>query len=160
MAKGKYEAWLDADKLSLLAAWTRDGLKEEQIAHNIGIRRETLSAWKKRFPEIAAALKRDRETVDVAVEDALCKKALGYTVALRKTFKCREVQYDESGHKVAEADVLREGVDEVYVPADTKAQSFWLKNRRPDRWRDKTEHQIDTVAQIEFVDDLDGEEDG
>ena len=26
---------------------------------------------------------------------------------------------------------------EEYIPPDTTAQIFWLKNRRPDRWRDK-----------------------
>lgn len=159
MAKGKAAAWLEPEKLLLLAAWSRDGLCDAEIAEKIGICRGTLGVWKKKYPEIAAALKKDREQADVAVENALHQKALGYTVAVKKTFKCREVQYDESGHKVSEADVLREGVDEVYVPADTKAQSFWLKNRRPERWCDKTKHQIETAARVEIVDDLDGEED-
>lgn len=27
--------------------------------------------------------------------------------------------------------------EEVYIAPDTTAQIFWLKNRRPDKWRDK-----------------------
>mgnify|MGYP002443644489 CR=1 FL=1 len=52
MAKGKYADWLGADGLLLVEAWARDGLTEEQIAHNMGITRETLRVWKNKFPVI------------------------------------------------------------------------------------------------------------
>ena len=25
----------------------------------------------------------------------------------------------------------------MHIPADTQAQAFWLKNRKPEQWRDK-----------------------
>ena len=34
---------------------------------------------------------------------------------------------------------MKQAIDEVHVPADTTAQIFWLKNRRPDKFRDKPE---------------------
>jgi phosphotransferase system HPr-like phosphotransfer protein len=101
-----------------------------------------------------------RYDADVEVEKALQQKALGYTVAVKKVYKCREIQYSPEGKKISEADVVREGVDEVYVPADMRAQSFWLKNRRPERWRDKADHTAEESARVEIVDDLDGGEDG
>jgi hypothetical protein len=103
MAKGKYEYWISEDGLILIEGWARDGLTDEQIAHNIGIRRSTLSEWKKTFPDIADALKKTKEVVDRQVENALFKKA---------------------------------------CEGDTTAMIFWLKNRRPNDWRDKRETQL------------------
>jgi len=52
-------------------------LTDEQIAHNIGITYTTLYDWKNKFPEFAKALKKGKEVVDYAVQNALLKKALG-----------------------------------------------------------------------------------
>lgn len=76
MAKGRYAEWLEGDKLILLQGWARDGLTHDQIAHNIGISRETLRIWCKNHPAIVAAIKKGKEVVDYAVENALLKKAL------------------------------------------------------------------------------------
>lgn len=77
MAKAKYKEWLTPQALQRLEGWKRNGLTDEEIAHNIGVRRETLWDWQKRFPNIANALKRGREDVNFIVENALLKKALG-----------------------------------------------------------------------------------
>lgn len=103
MAKGKYEYWKSHDGLLLIEGWARDGLTDEQIAHNMGIATGTLYEWKKKYPEIAESLKKTKEVVDREVENALYKKALS---------------------------------------GDTTALIFWLKNRRPNDWRDKRETQL------------------
>lgn len=120
MAKGKFEYWLTDDGLILLEGWARDGLTDEQISHNIGINPVTLYDWKKRFPQISNALKKGKEVVDFEVENALLKRALGY--------KETEKKLDKNGELV---EVEKE------IPPDVTAQIFWLKNRRPDKWRDK-----------------------
>lgn len=122
MAKRKYEYWLTPDGLIKLEGWARDGLTDDQIAKNIGINRDTLYRWKKAHSDISDALKRGKEVIDRQVENALLKRALGYT-------------YDE---------ITLEGDDEVkrvrkQVAPDTTAQIFWLKNRKPEEWRDKRE---------------------
>lgn len=126
MAKGKYEYWKSKDGLLLIEGWARDGLTDEQIAGNIGIRRSTLSEWKKTFPDIADALKKTKEVVDREVENALYKKALS---------------------------------------GDTTALIFWLKNRRPNDWRDRRETQLSGNVQtvpdrlvIDYGGDNDGED--
>ena len=105
MAKGKYEYWLTTDGLILLQGWARDGLTDEQIAHNMGIRRTTLYDWKNKYPDINDALKKGKEIVDYEVENALLKRA-------------------------------KQG--------DVTAQIFWLKNRRPEKWRDKVQFTDET----------------
>ena len=124
MAKGKYEKWLEPENLILLEGWARDGLTDDQIAHNMGIRRETLYDWKKKFPNISNSLKKGKEVVDLMVENALLKRALGCTVEETKV--------------TIKADGSKEAVKTTKsIPGDVVAQIFWLKNRRPDKWREK-----------------------
>ena len=79
MAKGKYEYWLSPDGLLRLEAYARDGLTDEQIAHNMGISPATLYNYKRDHLEILEALKKGKEVVDIEVENALLKRALGYS---------------------------------------------------------------------------------
>lgn len=142
--KGKYEEWLKDDKLLILEGWAREGLTDEQIAHNIGINVATLYDWKKKYTNIDNALKKGKEVVDIQVENALLKRALGYNQLVKKTFKIRKVKYSD-GRKIEEKEELVDGYDEVHVPPDTTAIIYWLKNRKPKSWRDKP--QVDDSTQ-------------
>ena len=104
----------------MLEGWARDGLTDEQISANMGIVPSTLYDWKKKYSDISEALKKGKEVVDRQVENALLKRALGYT-------------YEE---KTYEYGVETKRVVKQVAP-DVGAQCFWLKNRRPDKWRDR-----------------------
>ncbi len=155
MAKGKFEYWLTEDGLTLLGAWARDGLTDDQIAHNCGVSRSTLSEWKNRFPDIAAALKKGKDIVDIEVENELLKKAKGFKVTEQQVVMVRTVTYKD-GKRVKEVSEPRIVEVERYYPPETTAQIFWLKNRRPDKWRDKqqVEANVDSDIQITFADEL------
>jgi len=148
MAKGKYQEWLEPDKLILLEGWARDGLTDKQIAYNIGISEQTLNVWKKTYPSFSESLKRGKEVVDRMVENALLQKALGYKDTVRKAIKCKEVIYD-NGKRVSEKEHIEYADEEIYVPPDTTAAIFWLKNRKQEEWRDKR----NVESKIEFEDD-------
>ena len=124
MAKGKYQKWLTSDGKTLLEAWARDGLTDEQLAHNMGIRRSTLAAWKKKYSDISDALKRGKEVVDIEVENALLKRARGFEYTEK-----RMEQSTKDGRKVT--------LIKRVVPPETAAAIFWLKNRKPEQWREK-----------------------
>lgn len=94
----KYQYWLTSEGLTLLEGWARDGLTDEQIAHNMNISVSTLHEWKKNFSEFSDSLKKGKEVADYEVENSLYENALAGNIT---------------------------------------AQIFWLKNRRPDKWRDK-----------------------
>lgn len=129
----KINEWLENDKLILLEGWARGGLTDEQIAKNIGINRTTLYDWKKKEVNIADALKKGKEVIDFEVENALLKKALGYTITLNK-------------QKVTKDGYVVDITEEVHIPPDTTAQIFWLKNRKPNTWKDKVETDEDREA--------------
>ena len=120
----KIDEWLKEDKLILLEGWARDGLTEEQIAKNMGVSVKTLFNWKQKELPILQALKKGKEVVDFEVENALLKKALGYTITLHK-------------QKVTKDGDVVDIDEDMHVPPDTTAQIFWLKNRRANKWRDK-----------------------
>lgn len=134
MAKGKYQKWLEPENLILLEGWARDGLTDEQIADKIGIGYSTLQTWKSKYQDIQDTLKKGKEVVDIEVENALLKRALGY-------------RYDEI---TLEDGIEKKRVTKEVVP-DTTAQIFWLKNRRPDKWRDKQKDDNDMDKRITVV---------
>ena len=145
MAKGKYEKWLTPDGLTLLEAWARDGLTDEQLAHNMGISLATLYNWKRDHVEILDSLKKGKEVVDIEVENALLKRAMGY----RYKESTKELVADEeSGEKVLKTTKI---VEKEVAP-DTTAQIFWLKNRKPEQWRDKpTEDDSETLEHLDNI---------
>lgn len=167
MAKGKYKYWLTPEGLLKLEGWTRDGLTEEQIAGNMGISRSTLNEWKKLYPDISDTLKKGKEVVDLQVENALLKRALGYRYTEDK-YVSVPMEQEEYSQKLFEymnrykleypeatddeLMLVREKFPKTKemlverkvkeVEPDTTAQIFWLKNRKPDKWRDKQDVQI------------------
>lgn len=130
MAKGKFAEWLTQDGLLRLESWARDGLSDEQIANNIGIVTSTYYEWLRRFPAISEAIKKGKGPVDMEVENALLKRALGY-------------DYEEVTHalrrdpKTGEQELMVVKIVKKHMPPDTLAQIYWLKNRKPEQWRDK-----------------------
>ena len=125
----KINDWLENDKLILLEGWARDGLTDEQIAKNIGIATSTFYEWKKKEIEFSEALKKGKEVIDFEVENALLKRALGY-------------EYEEETYEYG---ILTKKVKKQVAP-DTTAQIFWLKNRKPNNWKDRVETDEDKEA--------------
>ena len=133
--KGRHDDWVSPDGLLAVQGFARDGLTDAQIAQKIGISLSTYYEWQNKFPEFSEAIKKGKAPVDVQVENALLKRALGY-------------DYEEV---ITEVEEIGEGRQKKHirkvtrhVPPEVAAQIFWLKNRRPGRWRDK----VETVPEI------------
>lgn len=141
MAKGKYQEWLTEEGLLQLESWARDGLTDEQIASNIGITRKTLAEWKTKYSDICDTLKRGKAVVDIQVENALLKRALGYSYD--EVTRERVLDYDPSTGQVVGSHMEITKTVKKEVQGDTTAQIFWLKNRRPEQWKDKRDVSVE-----------------
>ena len=139
IGKGKYSEWITDDGLLLIEGYAREGLTDPQIAHNMGIGLRTLYDWVERFPQVSQALKRGKAPVDMEVENALLKRAMGYTEEETTT----ETITTATG---ATRTTVRT-INRVYPP-DVTACIFWLKNRKPKQWREK----IETAVNVDVED--------
>lgn len=100
----------------------RKGLTDKEIAFAFDIDERTLGNWKK-SPEFFQALKDAKEVADVIVERSLYERATGYSHPEDKIFIVNG--------KVKRVEVTK------YYPPDPTSIIFFLKNRKPDAWRDR-----------------------
>ena len=133
----KYETHV-APRLEEVKGWCRDGATDEEIAKRLGIAYSTFREYKQEFSAFSAALKESKEFVDMQVENALLKRALGYS-------------YEEVTREVDEAGRRKVKTVTKQVAPDVTAQIFWLKNRQPEKWRDKQKDKEEEEEEKNFV---------
>lgn len=108
----------------------RLGATDKELAQFFDVAESTINLWKLEHPEFSESLRAGKALADAEVADKLFKRATGYEhsavkiVADAKTGQEHVVPYIER------------------YPPDTTAAIFWLKNRRPDLWRDKAQTEI------------------
>ena len=139
MAKTKAGPWLMPDGLMLIAGWARRGCTMEEIAAKMSINADTLYRWQKKYPSLYEALKNGKDEADTVVENSLYRRAIGYSYE-----ETKETTFPDGTTKMERT--IKE------VPPDTTAQIFWLKNRRPQDWRDKREIKSETTIQNNLAD--------
>ena len=110
----------------------RKGWTDQECADFFDISISQITLWKKNHPEFLISLKKWKESADYHVEKSLYERAMGYTHDAVKMF-------------VVKNEVIQVPYKEHYPP-DSTALIFWLKNRKPQEWRDKEggDKQVDT----------------
>ena len=121
--------WARPQGAALLATWSASGATVSQIASRIGVTVSTLRRWRATHVEIARALDEADDLATTKVEAALYRRALGFDTEETTTTTTEGPLGTTEQTKV----VVR------HVAPDVKAATFWLKNRAPDRWSDRTE---------------------
>lgn len=111
------------DKILELA---KKGKTNKQIAQIIGISPQTIYYWQRTNDQFKWAFSEAKSAADDLVEASLFRKAIGYTCPETKVF-----QY--------EGQIIEHTIQKHYAP-DTTAGIFWLKNRRPEEWRERVEN--------------------
>ncbi|KIL72701.1 hypothetical protein [Bacillus badius] len=135
--KNKYDTHV-FPRLEEIGHWCREGLTEEEICKRLGVSVSSFNEYKNKYPELSESLKVNKAIADYRVEDALYMRALGYEYE-EETYEEFEIErpyVKEDGTIVRTELRLTKKVKKKQAP-DTTAQIFWLKNRRPDKWRDK-----------------------
>lgn len=103
------------------------GATDQEIAETLGVSERTFYSWCHEHPEFLQATKVGKEAADQRVERSLYRRALGYSHESVKIFMPAGAKYP-----------VYAPFTEHYPP-DTQAASLWLRNRQPEKWRDKTE---------------------
>src|SRR5689334_5578702 len=102
------------------------GAIDKELADFFDVSEQTINAWKEAQPEFLDALKRGKRDADANVANRLYQRAMGYSHKAVKIFM-----------PAGASEPVYAPYTEHYAP-DTTACIFWLKNRRPDLWRDAT----------------------
>lgn len=116
----------DGINLELVQYMYESGATDVQVAEKINITRQSLDNWKKKHPSFFASLKDWKIEADKTVEKSLYQRACGYTTNETKVF-CNPAGM-----------ITTHEMKKHYAP-DPTSMIFWLKNRQPDKWREKQE---------------------
>ena len=109
----------------------KEGMTDKQMATRLGVSEVSFNAWKKEHEEFLKSLKTGKSKADDRVEKSLYKNAVGYNYKAHKPMSISDGNGEGSHVEIVEYT--------EHIPAQTVAQIFWLKNRRPAQWRDKQE---------------------
>lgn len=99
------------------------GATDIEIADFFGVDARTLYRWKAEREEFCQSIKVAKEVADTRVERSLFAKANGY-------------EHDDVHVSNFQGAVTLTPIRKYYPP-DSTAAIFWLKNRKPEQWRDK-----------------------
>lgn len=113
------------------------GATDEELADFFGVSVSTIYLWKKKHKPFSEATKDGKQYADEKVVSALYQNALG-----AETWEEKVVVVDGQVHKST--------VRKQHAP-NHQAQSLWLRNRRPDEWRDKQDHEHSGDIRIQVV---------
>lgn len=111
---------------------------DKEIADFFEVSESTYYKWQTEYPQFSEAIKKGKIKADSKIASSAFKKAHGFHYTEKKTIY--DLVTDEDGE---EKEVITGRVETTkYVPPDTGAFAFWLKNRRKQQWRDKHDYSI------------------
>jgi len=129
-------------ELEIIAKMYRMGFTDQDVADAFSISRGTVCSWRKRKKNIKLlnTVTQSKDDADAMVEMSLFERAIGYTHPEARPQWVSDPDEDDGGHWVY-ADMTK------HYPPDTAAAFIWLKNRKPEQWRDQQHisHDIETV---------------
>lgn len=141
--KGKYDTHVKP-KLSLIEGWCRNGAIDVDVASNLNVAYSTFQKYKSEHKELREVLQVGKAEADIKVESALFRRAIGFKEKVVK------------GKLTKDGEVVNVE-EEVFMPPDTIAAIFWLKNRKPKEWKDKQEVEIEGNSLVSIVNDIPGD---
>lgn len=147
--KSKYETNVQP-RLLEIAAWCRDGLTDKEIAERLDISQDSFYVYKNKYTEFSDTLKETKEIADIKVENSLNKNANGYDYEEQVVVMKKEVIYNEQGKRQKEITYPEVVTILKHKEAETKAQQFWLQNRKPEKWRNQAQVEL-KVSKLEDI---------
>lgn len=134
--KEKVSDKVDFKQVAILC---QKGFTDKELASFYGVSEQTINNWKK-DEEFSLVLKKNKNEADENVEKSLYERATGYKHTAVKIFM------PANSNKPVYAPY------EEFYPPDPTSMIFWLKNRQPQKWRDKqdVEHSGQLTANFKY----------
>ena len=139
--KYKEEYNEQAYKLCLL------GATDKEIGDFFNVDERTINNWKIEFPSFFQSIREGKELADMKVVNSLLESCHDRLIQNQQAFKVRNVTYNDQGKKIESEEVIVVDI-KTGVPANDRSIQFWLKNRHPDKWRDKQEVKLESDVNI------------
>ena len=108
------------------------GQTDAEMAAFFGCSEASFHRWKKVHKDFCESIKAGKADADSKVADALYQRAIGYSHP--------DTHISNYQGKITARPLTK------HYPPDTAAAFIWLKNRQPDKWRDRIEHQADVTV--------------
>ena len=109
------------------------GATNLDLAGRFGVARSTIGQWIATHSEFAEAVQQGRDLADATAVESLFRRVTGYDHQADKVFLYRGE--------------TRTASYTAHVPPETRACMFWLRNRRPEDWREISERAVAELAQ-------------
>jgi len=126
-----------------LCGYLKKGSSIKSACALVEISQETFYKWRKEKVEFSETIKRAMAIPDKTVENALYKSAIMGHSYVEREFKAIS---NKEGTRIIEIPVKSV---KKFIPPNVTAQIFWLKNRCPEEFKDRTE--IEHSGGIEAV---------
>lgn len=101
---------------------------DAELADFFSVSEFTINKWKHAHKPFRLALIAGKQAADAQIAERLYQRACGYSHPAVKIFQ-------------HEGEIIEAPYRKQFAP-DTVACIFWLKNRRPDLWRDRHETEL------------------
>jgi len=139
MAAGRPTKWRPEFSRFARIFAEKQAATDAELADFFGVTVTTINKWKLIHPEFALSIKEGKEEPNRKVERSLFERATGSS-------------HPETKVLMADGTPVRIEIEKFYPP-DTAAAFIWLKNRDPERWRDK--HEVDHTGTVNLKIDSD-----
>ena len=128
----KPEYAIQAGKICLL------GATDKKLADFFEVSEVTINAWKKKYPEFLKSIKESKDIADGNVAKSLYERANGYSHP--------DVHIGNYKGMPIITDIIK------HYPPDATSMIFWLKNRQPEKFRDKQDIEHSGKLSVSFDD--------
>ena len=142
---GRPRVYDDSAHPQIVAAFANASMTDEKMYELLGIPERTFYRWKDDHPRFSQALSDPKKIIDEEVVSKLLQRAMGCEIVETRVYNEELPEMDADGNHKTKKHV--EKTTKQILPS-VAACIFWLKNRRPDLWRDSQEITIPAVTAI------------
>lgn len=136
----KYERMV-LPRLAEVRDWAMRGVREKDIAGNLGVGYSTFRGYTAKHEALKEALSIGKNSADAIVSNAFFDKCRDRIVQIPRLKKTQREIINERGDREIKMEYV-EVSEPMFIPADTAAQKLWLCNRRPDEWQQQVRADI------------------